>query len=52
MGPTSNAMFDLNVKGLFSASQAAARVMIRQCSGTIINRSSQAGFIVLPVSMS
>ncbi len=43
-----DATFDLNVKGLFFASQAAARVMIGQGSGTIINLSSQAGFIALP----
>ena len=35
-------------KGLFFASQAVARVMIGQRSGTIINLSSQAGFIALP----
>jgi NAD(P)-dependent dehydrogenase (short-subunit alcohol dehydrogenase family) len=43
-----DATFALNVKGLFFASQAAARVMIRQGSGTIVNLSSQAGFIALP----
>jgi NAD(P)-dependent dehydrogenase (short-subunit alcohol dehydrogenase family) len=43
-----DATFDLNVKGLFFASQAVARVMIRQGSGTIVNLSSQAGFIALP----
>ncbi len=44
--------FDLtlavNLKGTFFASQAAARVMIRQKSGRIINMSSQAGFAALP----
>ena len=44
--------FDLtmavNVKGLFFASQAAGRVMIRQGEGRIINLSSQAGFVALP----
>jgi NAD(P)-dependent dehydrogenase (short-subunit alcohol dehydrogenase family) len=44
--------FDLtmavNVKGLFFASQAAGRVMIRQGSGRIVNLSSQAGFVALP----
>lgn len=40
--------FDLNVKGLFFTSQAAARVMIEQGSGRIVNLSSQAGFIALP----
>src|ERR1700674_508100 len=44
--------FDLtvavNLKGTFFASQAAARGMIRQGSGRIINLSSQAGFVALP----
>jgi NAD(P)-dependent dehydrogenase (short-subunit alcohol dehydrogenase family) len=40
--------FDTNVKGLFFASQAAGRVMIRQGSGRIVNLSSQAGFVALP----
>ena len=44
--------FDLtlavNLKGTFFASQAAARVMIKQKSGRIINLSSQAGFVALP----
>src|SRR6266567_2198789 len=44
--------FDLtlavNLKGTFFASQAAARVMIEQKSGRIINLSSQAGFVALP----
>jgi NAD(P)-dependent dehydrogenase (short-subunit alcohol dehydrogenase family) len=39
---------DVNVKGLFFASQAAARVMIRQGRGRIVNLSSQAGFVALP----
>jgi NAD(P)-dependent dehydrogenase (short-subunit alcohol dehydrogenase family) len=43
-----DATFALNVKGLFFASQAVARLMIGQGSGTIINLSSQAGFIALP----
>lgn len=38
----------LNLKGLFFASQAAGRIMIRQQSGCIINVSSQAGFVALP----
>ena len=38
----------VNVKGTFFASQAAARVMIRQKSGRIVNVSSQAGFVALP----
>ncbi len=41
-------MLALNLKGLFFASQAAARVMIRQNGGRIINLSSQAGFVALP----
>jgi NAD(P)-dependent dehydrogenase (short-subunit alcohol dehydrogenase family) len=40
--------FDVNVKGVFFASQAAGRVMIRHGHGRIINLSSQAGFIALP----
>jgi NAD(P)-dependent dehydrogenase (short-subunit alcohol dehydrogenase family) len=44
--------FDLtiavNLKGTFFSSQAAARVMIGQKSGRIINMSSQAGFAALP----
>jgi NAD(P)-dependent dehydrogenase (short-subunit alcohol dehydrogenase family) len=39
---------DVNLKGLFFASQAAGRVMIRQGSGRIVNLSSQAGFVALP----
>lgn len=39
---------DVNLKGLFFASQAAARVMIAQGGGRIINLSSQAGFVALP----
>jgi NAD(P)-dependent dehydrogenase (short-subunit alcohol dehydrogenase family) len=38
----------INVKGLFFASQAAGRVMIRQGHGRIVNISSQAGFVALP----
>ena len=40
--------FDVNVKGTFFASQAAARVMIHQGHGRIVNLSSQAGFVALP----
>jgi NAD(P)-dependent dehydrogenase (short-subunit alcohol dehydrogenase family) len=40
--------FDVNVKGPFFACQAAGRQMIRQGSGTIVNLSSQAGFVALP----
>jgi NAD(P)-dependent dehydrogenase (short-subunit alcohol dehydrogenase family) len=39
---------DTNVKGLFFASQAAGRVMIRQGYGRIVSLSSQGGFIALP----
>jgi len=39
---------DVNLKGLFFASQAAGRVMIRQGRGRIVNLSSQAGFVALP----
>ena len=46
------ANFDLtigvNVKGVFFASQAAARVMIPQGFGRIVSLSSQAGFVALP----
>jgi NAD(P)-dependent dehydrogenase (short-subunit alcohol dehydrogenase family) len=39
----------VNLKGTFFASQAAARIMIRQGSGgRIVNMSSQAGFAALP----
>lgn len=38
----------LNAKATFFASQAAARVMMRQKSGRIINLSSTAGFVALP----
>jgi NAD(P)-dependent dehydrogenase (short-subunit alcohol dehydrogenase family) len=38
----------INLKGTFFACQAAARIMIRQKSGCIINMSSQAGFAALP----
>jgi NAD(P)-dependent dehydrogenase (short-subunit alcohol dehydrogenase family) len=43
-----DATFDLNVKGLFFASQEVARVMIEQGGGRIVNMSSQAGLIALP----
>jgi NAD(P)-dependent dehydrogenase (short-subunit alcohol dehydrogenase family) len=39
----------VNLKGTFFASQAAGRVMIRQGYGRIINLSSQAGFVALPL---
>lgn len=38
----------INLKGTFFASQAAARIMIRQQRGNIVNMSSQAGFAALP----
>jgi NAD(P)-dependent dehydrogenase (short-subunit alcohol dehydrogenase family) len=40
--------FDVNVKGLFFASQAAARAMMRQRHGRIVNVGSQAGVVALP----
>jgi NAD(P)-dependent dehydrogenase (short-subunit alcohol dehydrogenase family) len=40
--------FDINVKGVFFASQAAGRRMIAQGGGRIVSLSSQAGFIALP----
>lgn len=39
---------DVNMKGVFFASQAAGKVMIGQGSGRIINMSSQAGLVALP----
>jgi len=38
----------VNLKGTFFVSQAAARVMIRQKGGVMINLSSQAGIVALP----
>jgi NAD(P)-dependent dehydrogenase (short-subunit alcohol dehydrogenase family) len=38
----------INLKGTFFASQAAAKLMMRQGSGSIVNMSSQAGFAALP----
>jgi NAD(P)-dependent dehydrogenase (short-subunit alcohol dehydrogenase family) len=43
-----DATVQLNLRGTFFASQAAARVMIGQGSGRIVNLSSQAGFVALP----
>jgi len=43
-----DATLAVNLKGTFFASQAAGRVMIKQKKGTIINMSSQAGFVALP----
>lgn len=42
-----DAMFDLNVKGAFFASQAAARMMAARERGSIINIASQAGLVAL-----
>jgi NAD(P)-dependent dehydrogenase (short-subunit alcohol dehydrogenase family) len=42
-----DSMFDLNVKGAFFASQAAARRMAERGRGAIINIASQAGLIAL-----
>jgi len=39
----------VNLKGTFLVSQAVGRVMIRQKKGTIVNMSSQAGFVALPM---
>lgn len=38
----------MNLKSAFFGSQAAARVMMQQGGGNIINMSSQAGFVALP----
>jgi len=43
-----DAMFDLNVKSAFFASQAAARLMIGRRRGAIVNIASQAGLVALP----
>jgi NAD(P)-dependent dehydrogenase (short-subunit alcohol dehydrogenase family) len=43
-----DATLAVNLKGTFFVSQAVGRVMIRQKKGTIINMSSQAGFVALP----
>lgn len=39
---------NVNLKGTFFCTQAVGKVMIEQKSGTIVNLSSQAGFIALP----
>jgi NAD(P)-dependent dehydrogenase (short-subunit alcohol dehydrogenase family) len=41
-------LFAVNVRGLFFASQSAARHMLRQGSGRIINMASQAGLVGIP----
>jgi NAD(P)-dependent dehydrogenase (short-subunit alcohol dehydrogenase family) len=43
-----DATLAVNLKGTFFVSQVTGRVMIRQKKGTIINMSSQAGFVALP----
>jgi len=43
-----DATVSINLKATFFASQAAAKIMIREGGGTIINMSSQAGFAALP----
>jgi NAD(P)-dependent dehydrogenase (short-subunit alcohol dehydrogenase family) len=43
-----DATLTINLKATFFASQAAAKIMIRQNGGRIINMSSQAGFAALP----
>ncbi len=43
-----DAILDINLKATFFASQAAAKFMITQGGGKIINISSQAGFVALP----
>jgi NAD(P)-dependent dehydrogenase (short-subunit alcohol dehydrogenase family) len=43
-----DATVNVNLKGTFFTSQAAARIMIREGSGRIINMASQAGFAALP----
>jgi len=43
-----DATLAVNLKGTFFVSQEVGRVMIRQKKGTIINMSSQAGFVALP----
>jgi NAD(P)-dependent dehydrogenase (short-subunit alcohol dehydrogenase family) len=39
---------NVNLKATFFAAQAAAKIMMRQNGGRIINMSSQAGFVALP----
>jgi NAD(P)-dependent dehydrogenase (short-subunit alcohol dehydrogenase family) len=43
-----DATLNINLKATFFAAQAAAKMMVRQNSGRIINMSSQAGFAALP----
>ena len=44
-----NAVMDINLKAMFFVCQAAGREMVRQRSGSIINISSQAGRVALPL---
>lgn len=41
-------MMDVNLKGLFFCCQAAARLMLQQGAGRIVNISSQAGLVGIP----
>jgi NAD(P)-dependent dehydrogenase (short-subunit alcohol dehydrogenase family) len=43
-----DATLAINLKATFFAAQTAAKIMIRQNGGRIINMSSQAGFVALP----
>jgi NAD(P)-dependent dehydrogenase (short-subunit alcohol dehydrogenase family) len=43
-----DATLNINLKATFFAVQAAAKIMMRQNGGRIINMSSQAGFVALP----
>jgi NAD(P)-dependent dehydrogenase (short-subunit alcohol dehydrogenase family) len=43
-----DATLTINLKATFFAAQTAAKIMIRQNGGRIINMSSQAGFVALP----
>jgi NAD(P)-dependent dehydrogenase (short-subunit alcohol dehydrogenase family) len=43
-----DATLNINLKATFFAAQAAAKIMMRQNSGRVINMSSQAGFAALP----
>ena len=43
-----DATLNINLKATFFAAQAAAKIMMRQSGGRIINMSSQAGYVALP----
>ena len=43
-----DATLNINLKATFFAAQAAAKIMMRQNGGRIINMSSQAGYVALP----